>query len=79
MRPEGQVSRKGGGANFGCLRLNCAANLQLGGDFERVNVSHLGGSGGMPPGKYLILSPLKWLEMHLKLTWCGETCGERVV
>ena len=30
MRPEGQVSW-GGGRNFGCLRLNCAASLQFGG------------------------------------------------
>ena len=74
MRPEGQVST---GGSFGCLRLNCAASLQLGGggvDFERVNVSHRGLSGGMlPRKKNLILSLLKWLEMHLKLTWFGET------
>ena len=50
-----------------------------GGGTEHVNVSHLRGSGGMLSRKYLILSPLKWLEMHLNLTWCGETCGERVV
>ena len=33
MRPKGQVSREGGGGvgSFGCLRLNCAASLQLGG------------------------------------------------
>ena len=40
--------------SFGCLRLNCAASLQLGGgggggDFERVNLCHLGLSGGMLP------------------------------
>ena len=23
-------------------------------------------------GQVLSLSPLKWLEIHLKLTWCGE-------
>ena len=40
--------------------------------FERVSVSQLGRSGGMLPLKFLNLSPLKWLEMHLKLTWCGE-------
>ena len=77
MRPEEQVSRKG--ESFGCLRLNCTASLQLGGggggggggvvDFERVNVSHLGASWGMLPRKILILSPPKWLEMHLKLKW----------
>ena len=42
-------------------------------DFECVNVSHLGASWGMLPRKILILSPPKWLEMHLKLTWWGET------
>ena len=35
MRPEGQVSSRrgggGGGGNCVCLRLNCAASLQLGG------------------------------------------------
>ena len=30
MSPEGQVSRKGRGESFGCLRPNCAASLQLG-------------------------------------------------
>ena len=40
--------------------------------FERVSVSHLGGFGACAPRKLLNLSPLKWLEMHLKLTWCGE-------
>ena len=42
--------------SFGCLRLNCAASLQLGGreggggvDFERVNLCHLGLSRGMLP------------------------------
>ena len=39
-----------GGGSFGCMRLNCAASLQLGDgalEFERVNVCHLGLSGGM--------------------------------
>ena len=31
MRPEGQVSRGRGSRVFGCLRLNYAASLQLGG------------------------------------------------
>ena len=42
--------------SFGCLKLSCAASLQLGGgrgggevDFERVNLCHLGLSGGMLP------------------------------
>ena len=69
---KGQVSRGGGGGGggFGCRRLNCAVSLQLGG--SRVNVRQLGGPGACSPGKLLNLSPLKWLEMHLKLSWCGE-------
>ena len=42
-------------------------------DLECVDVCHLGLSGGMLPGTFLILSPLKWLQMHLKLTWGGKT------
>ena len=59
MSPEGQVSW-GGGGSFGCLRLNCVASLQFGGggaDFERVNVCHLGLSGGMLPRKSFIFKP----------------------
>ena len=61
MRPEGQVSR--GGGSFGCMRLNGAASLQFRGgggggvDFERVNVCHLGLSGGMLPRKSFIFNP----------------------
>ena len=66
-RPKGQVSG-GRGGSFGCLRLNCAASLQLGGggvDFERVNLCHLGLSGGMlappppPPTPYGLGNVLK--------------------
>ena len=64
MRPEGQVSRKGGGeVSFGCLRLNCAASLQLGGaHFKRISVSQLGGPGACSLGKFLNLTLLKWLD-----------------
>ena len=78
MRPEEQVSRGGGGSFgcLGCLRLKCKASLQLGGGgfhYKRVDVCHLGLSGACSPGTFLILSPLKWLQMHFKLTWCGKT------
>ena len=75
MRPEEQLSRKGGRALvvwdwIARQVYNWGRGVV---DFERVNVSHLGASWGMLPRKILILSPPKWLEMHLKLTWWGET------
>ena len=73
MRPEEQVSRKGGELWLSETELHGKFTIGWGGggvvDFERVNVSHLGASWGMLPRKILILSPPKWLEMHLKLTW----------
>ena len=60
MRPEGHVSRKkgGGGVSFGCLRLNCAASLQLGGaHFKRISVSQLGGSSGILHWKIFKFNP----------------------
>ena len=43
-------------------------------DFECVNVSHLGGSGGMLPGKIFYLKPSEIAGNAFKLlTWCGET------
>ena len=58
MRLEGQVST-GGGRSFGCLRLNCAASLQVGGaHFKRISVSPRACS----LGKFLNLTPLKWLD-----------------
>ena len=62
MRPERQVS---GGGSFGCLRLKCKASLQLGGvcvgggggDLERVDVCHLGLSGGMLPRNIFNFKP----------------------
>ena len=84
MRPEEQVSRKGGELWLSETELHGKQEpirqvynwVGRGGmvvDFERVNVSHLGASWDMLPRKILILSPPKWLEMHLKLTWWGET------
>ena len=66
-----------GGGSFGCLRLKCKASLQLRGgrggfDLERVDMCHPGLSAACSPGTFLILSPLKWLQMHLKLTWGGK-------
>ena len=53
MRPEGQAFS---GGSFGCLRLKCKTSLQFWGggwgggvDLERVDVYHLGLSGGMLP------------------------------
>ena len=58
MRPQGQVSR-GDGRSFGCLRLNCAASLQVGGaHFKRISMSPRACS----LGKFLNLTPLKWLD-----------------
>ena len=60
MRPEGQVSRVWGGS-FGCLRLNCAASLQVGGaHFKHISVSPRACS----LGKFLNLTPLKWLDRN---------------
>ena len=41
----------------------------------QVSEERVGGEGGGGRGSFgcLRLSPLKWLEMHLKLTWYGET------
>ena len=56
-RPNGQVSL---GGSFGCLGVNCAASLQLGGaHFERVSLSQLEGGGvgvrrRAPPEKFKI-------------------------
>ena len=61
------------------LRPNCASSLQLGRggggfDLECVNVSRLGGSGGMLPGKIFNLKPSEMARNAFKLlTWCGET------
>ena len=75
MRSNKEAERPSlqGGGSFGCLGVNCAASLQLGGaHFERVSLSQLEGGCGGPAacssGKVQNLSPLKWLEMHLKLT-----------
>ena len=78
MRPEEQVSRKGGELWLSETELHGKFTIGWGGGgavvyFERVNVSHLGATWDMLPRKILILSPPKWLEMHLKLTWWGET------
>ena len=39
----------------------------------QVSEERVGGGGGGGSFGCLRLSPLKWLEMHLKLTWYGET------
>ena len=39
----------------------------------QVSEERVGGGGGGGSFGCLRLSPLKWLETHLKLTWYGET------
>ena len=63
MRPEEQVSRKGGEVWLSETELHGKFTIGLGGvgggvvDFERVNVSHLGGSWGMLPQKIFNFKP----------------------
>ena len=72
MRPEGQVSSGGGGELWLSeteLRSKFAIEGWGGAHLERVSVSQLGGFvRSMLPRETF----MKWLEMHLKLTWCDE-------
>ena len=60
MRPEEQVSRKGGELWLSETKLHGKFTIGWGGggvDFERVNVSHLGGSWGMLPQQIFNFKP----------------------
>ena len=72
MRPKGRVSRwRGGGGNFGCLRLNCVQVCSWGAHFKRVSVSQLLGSGGMLPRKSFKFKPSEMAGSAFKtnLVW----------
>ena len=70
MRPKGRVSRWGGTlVVWDWIAYKFAVGVLTSNALTWVNYW---GPGVCFPGKVLNLSPLKWLEMHLKLTWCGE-------
>ena len=70
MKLKGQVSREGGALVVWDWIAQQVCSWAA--HFEPVSVRQLGGPGACSPGKLLNLSPLKSLEMHLKLWWCGE-------
>ena len=55
---QGKFKMGGGGGGLTWNALKCATQ---------------GYPGASSTGTFLILSPLKWLQMHLKLTWGGKT------
>ena len=75
MRPEGQVSR----GKLWLSETELRGKFTIGGGggggltSNALTSTTKGYPGACCPWKILILSPLKWLQMHLKLTWCGET------
>ena len=75
MRPEEQLSRKGGRALvvwdwIARQVYNWGRGVV---DFERVNVSHLGASWGMLPRRSFYFKPSEMAGNAFKLTWWGET------
>ena len=71
MKLKGQVSREGGALVVWDWIAQQVCSWAA--HFERISVRQLGGPGACSPGKLLnLIGPLKWLEMHLKLSWCGE-------
>ena len=71
MKLKGQVSREGGALVVWDWIAQQVCSWAA--HFERISVRQLRGPGACSPGKLLnLISPLKWLEMHLKLSWWGE-------